>query len=51
VVEREVPEQGAAVPIRTLWHVLYEPDTAAMTASFHVRDTESGESAGADSGD
>jgi hypothetical protein len=31
------------VPIRTLWHVLYEPATASMTVSFHVRDSEAGE--------
>jgi hypothetical protein len=31
------------IPIRTLWHVLYEPAAAAMTVSFHVRDGEFGE--------
>jgi hypothetical protein len=31
------------IPVRTLWHVLYEPAAAAMTASFYVRDNMSGE--------
>jgi hypothetical protein len=31
------------IPIRTPWHVLYEPAAAAMTVSFHVRDGEFGE--------
>jgi hypothetical protein len=34
---------GPDIPIRTLWHVLYEPAATAMTVSFHVRDDESGE--------
>jgi hypothetical protein len=31
------------VPVRTLWYTLYDTDAAAMTATFHLRDSQDGE--------
>ena len=31
------------VPVRTLWHVVYDPATLTMQISFHLADTATGE--------